>query len=91
MPGTPLGEVILPPLWEFPLPSPWGLCGTSAGGQREGGGLGGCDSALTFQEYLLPPDSCPSQLPPPASKAETTWGSCHGNCGVLFASRLGVI
>lgn len=56
-------------------------------------GLGGWDSALTFQERLLPACQLPFTAlptPPPhssASKAETTWVSCHGNCGVLCESQ----
>lgn len=43
-------------------------------GRRDDRGLGGWDSsALTFQEHLRPPVSCPSPLPLSAAKAETTW------------------
>lgn len=60
-------------------------------GRRDEWGPGGWDSALTFQECLVPPVSCPSSLPPSASKAETTWVSCHGNLEFYLKARQGVI
>lgn len=40
----------------------------------------------------LPPHGSPHRpTPPSASKAETTWVSCHGNCRVLFESQAGGI
>lgn len=78
---------MLPLSWSSITFFPWGLCAASVvGGVGEGGvlevgvngrrddrGLGGWDSALTFQEHLKPPVSCLSPLPASASKAETTW------------------
>lgn len=66
---------------------PWGLCVASAGdpggeGERQEGRQGTGRAGLWSATYLLS-----AALLPSASKAETTWGSCHGNCGVLFESK----